>query len=109
MAVASRSPTPRTAKSFLSHLGLAQGYFGSTLIIPHVGKHETHFPQLKKELGVEYQDMLFFDDEGGNIRQVSKLGVTSVLVSTADGVCLRSFEEGMTAFAKNRAKSKNSR
>jgi len=50
--------------------GLAQGYFDSILIIPHTGKHQTHFPRLTKELGIEYQDMLFFDDEGGNVRQV---------------------------------------
>ena len=50
--------------------GLAQGYFESIIIKPYVGKHEVHFPQLKKELGIEYEDMLFFDDEGGNIRQV---------------------------------------
>jgi hypothetical protein len=41
--------------------------------------------------------------------QVSKLGVTSVLVSTGDGVCLRSFEEGMAAYARNKGKSRNSR
>ena len=57
-------------KSHTPFAGLAQGYFKSIIIVPYVGKHEVHFPQLKKELGVEYEDMLFFDDEGGNIRQV---------------------------------------
>ena len=44
-----------------------------------------------------------------SIVQVSKLGVTSILVSTATGVCLQSFEEGMKAFARNKSNRKSSR
>ncbi len=32
--------------------------------------------------------------------QVSKLGVTSVLVSTGEGLCLKSFKKGMKTFAE---------
>jgi hypothetical protein len=125
MAVASRSPTPRTANSFLSHLGecftdssfrsrgwlplrgtdavvfaidheaaslagLAQGYFESILIIPHTGKHQTHFPRLKKELGIEYEDMLFFDDENGNVCQVIMCAVNSSLAPSRSCASLHS-------------------
>ena len=144
--------------------GLWNGYFDPILIIPYVGKDQSHFPkvrgssivsipilsgrrrlfltsfklclvQLKSTLGIPFDDMLFFDDEHGNIRQVSlslqdsyssvptmcifkpscrvlrqtytcpqvsKLGVTSILVSTGDGLSLRAFEQGMKSFAKNK-------
>lgn len=52
---------------------LDQGVFEEILVIPYVGKDETHFPELKKRLGVDYRDMLFFDDEHGNIKSVSSL------------------------------------
>lgn len=94
--------------------------------------------QLKSTLGTPYEDMLFFDDEHGNIRQVSlsvnielflawsarliesptsmanlldetdtcvqvsKLGVTSILVSTGDGLSLRAFEQGLKLYAKSK-------
>lgn len=42
---------------------------------------------------------LFFDDEHGNIRKVSRLGVTSILVDTSAGVDVRALEKGLAAFA----------
>lgn len=102
MAVASRSPTPATAQAFLKALGLWKGYFDPILITPYVGKDQSHFPKLKSTLGTPYEDMLFFDDEHGNIRQVSKLGVTSILVSTGDGLSLRAFEQGLKLYAKSK-------
>ena len=34
-----------------------------------------HFEQLAKDTGIPFSDMLFFDNEGGNISNVAKLGV----------------------------------
>ncbi|KAF1778410.1 Magnesium-dependent phosphatase-1, eukaryotic type [Phytophthora cactorum] len=35
-----------------------------------------HFEQLKKDSGIPYEDMLFFDNEYGNVHDIQKLGVT---------------------------------
>ena len=47
------------------------------------GDKKTHFKKLRHETGVEYTEMLFFDDEARN-RNVEELGVTMYLVR--DGV-----------------------
>ena len=39
-------------------------------MIPYTPKAQTHFPQLRKALGIEYDQMLFFDDEAPNIHSV---------------------------------------
>ena len=39
---------------------------------------QEHFKNLKKEFRIDFEDMLFFDNEMGNIRSVSKLGVKSI-------------------------------
>lgn len=36
-------------------------------------KDKAHLPNIKKDTGVEYRDMLFFDDESPNIVKVSHL------------------------------------
>ena len=54
----------------LCSAGLADGYFEETLVIPYTPKAQTHFPQLRKSLGTEYDQMLFFDDEAPNIHSV---------------------------------------
>lgn len=36
-------------------------------------KDRAHLPNIKKDTGVEYRDMLFFDDESPNIVKVSRL------------------------------------
>ena len=35
---------------------------------------DVHMHRIKKDSGVDYRDMLFFDDDYANIRDVSKLG-----------------------------------
>ena len=95
MAVASRSPTPKVANAWLRKLGehpsacpsrswttepaqptsaaagLASGYFESVHIIPYTQKDTTHMPNIQKDTGVRFEDMLFFDDESGNISRVA--------------------------------------
>ena len=39
---------------------------------------QEHFKNLKKEFRIDFEDMLFFDNEMGNIRSVSTLGVKSI-------------------------------
>jgi magnesium-dependent phosphatase 1 len=56
-----------------------------------------HFRNLKEEFPhIKYEDMLFFDNEIGNIRSVSKLGVKCVFCP--DGVTKDAWEEGLSMF-----------
>ncbi|KAF0692263.1 Aste57867_16648 [Aphanomyces stellatus] len=57
-----------------------------------------HFKQLRDESGVEYEDMLFFDNESGNYQDISSIGVTSVYCP--DGMTLDAWREGMGKFQK---------
>lgn len=103
MAVASRTPTPPVASAFLQKLGISSGYFESVQLIPwtsaNAQKDKAHFPKIQKETGIPYSEMLFFDDESPNIARVSKLGVTSFLVSEAEGVSCRSFTQALQQYA----------
>ncbi|KAI7839930.1 hypothetical protein COHA_006324 [Chlorella ohadii] len=65
-------------------------------------KDKAHFPAIQRELGIDYQDMLFYDDEHGNIRRVSTLGVCSILVDTSTGVDLAALKQGLEAFTRAR-------
>jgi hypothetical protein len=62
---------------------------------------KTHFQNLKKEYpALEYHDMIFFDNEMGNIRSVSALGVHCVfcpdgLTEEIWGSALREFAAEM--------------
>jgi magnesium-dependent phosphatase 1 len=57
-----------------------------------------HFKQLKSEFPkIEFEEMLFFDNEMGNIRSVSKLGVKCVYCP--DGVTEKAWKEGMGLFS----------
>ncbi|DBA05366.1 TPA: hypothetical protein N0F65_007528 [Lagenidium giganteum] len=55
-----------------------------------------HFQELKEQSGVEYEDMLFFDNEYGNIVDVGKLGV--VCAYCPQGLSEGSWIQGMDAF-----------
>merc|ERR1712224_532660 len=69
---------------------------GELVEILHTSKQE-HFRRLKEKTGIEFCDMLFFDDAYGNIRNVSQLGVTSIL--TPDGVTEEAWVEGLKQYA----------
>jgi magnesium-dependent phosphatase 1 len=66
--------------------------------------HKTeHFQKIQRKTGIPYKSMLFFDDEDRNIKTVSKMGVTSVLVE--NGVNLDMFKLGLSNFATSFAAS----
>ena len=52
--------------------------------------------EIAEETGIPFQEMLFFDDDPTNIRDVSKLGVTSIL--TPHGVTAEKWAEGLQHF-----------
>jgi len=61
------------------------------------GSKTTHFERLKRESGIEYEDMLFFDDEARN-RNVEVLGVVMWLVK--DGVTREEMDAGVRSWRK---------
>nr|XP_048675736.1 magnesium-dependent phosphatase 1 isoform X5 [Caretta caretta] len=63
------------------------------------GGKSAHFHRLQQDTGVPFAQMLFFDDEERNIRDVSKLGVTCVLVP--NGMTQVLLTQGLEAFARS--------
>ncbi|GAA5910645.1 hypothetical protein JCM6882_001048 [Rhodosporidiobolus microsporus] len=62
------------------------------------GSKMEHFREIASKTGVAHEDMLFFDDESRN-REVTKLGVTFVLVPNG-GTTRSLFETGLAAWRK---------
>ncbi|XXG49161.1 hypothetical protein AAC387_Pa02g3421 [Persea americana] len=98
MAIASRSPTPDTAKTFLNKLEIQSMFVAQEIFSSWTHKTE-HFQRIHRRTGVPFKSMLFFDDEDRNIESVSNMGVTSILVG--DGVTLGALRQGLTNFAHN--------
>ncbi|XP_022188666.1 magnesium-dependent phosphatase 1 isoform X2 [Nilaparvata lugens] len=94
LGVASRTGEIEGAKSLL-HLLDWDKYFKYKEIYP--GDKTTHFSRFKKNTGLPYEDMLFFDDENRNIVDVSKLGATCILVQ--DGMSMDELDKGLKRFA----------
>ncbi|KAK8950412.1 hypothetical protein KSP40_PGU009876 [Platanthera guangdongensis] len=98
MAIASRSPTPDIANTFINKLGFQNMFVTKEIFSSHTYKEE-HFRRIHKTTSVPFESMLFFDDEYGNIDKVSKMGVTSILVD--DGVNLQELQSGLEKFTKS--------
>jgi len=81
MALASRTEAPSWAFQLLNLFEI-ENYFNHKEIYP--GSKIQHFQQLKNTTGISFSDMVFFDDEMRNIREVGDLGVHTVYVE--DGI-----------------------
>ncbi len=77
LALASRTNSPVIARRLLNLFGIGD-YFTYLQIYP--GRKTRHFQSLRKESGIPYENMYFFDDEQRNILEVEPLGVRSCLV-----------------------------
>ncbi|XP_009609890.1 uncharacterized protein LOC107785411 [Nicotiana tabacum] len=106
IAIASRSPTPDIANTFLDKLGLTSIFAAKEIFSSWTHKTE-HFQKIIRRTGVPYKEMLFFDDEDRNIESVSKMGVTSILVD--DGVNLGALKQALSEFAQNSASGKKNK
>ncbi|KAJ9705745.1 hypothetical protein PVL29_003711 [Vitis rotundifolia] len=106
MAIASRSPTPDIAKTFLDKLGIKSMFVAQEIFSSWSHKTE-HFQRIHRRTGVPFNSMLFFDDEDRNIESVSKMGATSILVG--NGLNIGALRQGLTKFSQNSASSGNTK
>ena len=77
LALASRTYQPTWAKQLLQLFEIDR-LFDVQQIFPD--SKRTHFANIEQQTGICYANMLFFDDEMRNVRDVNSLGVRSVLV-----------------------------
>ncbi len=77
IAIASRTHEPAWANELLNLFGINH-FFNHKEIYP--GSKIEHFQQLQHTTGIDFENMVFFDDEMRNIDDVTNLGVNAVLV-----------------------------
>lgn len=95
MAVASRTSEIEGAHQLIKLFDWDK-YFKYKEIYP--GCKVAHFQQFKKNSNIDYEDMLFFDDENRNIVDLSKLNVTAILVD--NGMDMKLLNEGLNRHAR---------
>ena len=110
VAIASRSDEPAWARALLDTFETAPDADGATrklssVLAPacvriHKGSKKTHFAEIREASGVPFDEMVFFDDDPANIRDVAPLGVVCQL--TPDGVTAAAWEAALGAYAKAR-------
>lgn len=93
MAIASRTEQPTWARELVSLLGIADRFRFSEI---YPSTKTKHFAALREASKIDYEAMLFFDDETRNIVEVSRLDVTCVHVTT--GINNAVFQEGWKRF-----------
>jgi magnesium-dependent phosphatase 1 len=111
IGIASRTHAPDRARSGLSLLEVpgenGDGGRKAIELLDYMeiypGSKITHFKRLREKSGVEYEDMLFFDDEERNEEVDDKLGVCMCLVP--DGVNSGVFDEGVREWRRRKAKN----
>mmetsp|Transcript_36032 Transcript_36032/g.74093 ORF Transcript_36032/g.74093 Transcript_36032/m.74093 type:complete len:80 (-) Transcript_36032:224-463(-) len=61
----------------------------------------SHFKNIHKATGIPYSDMIFFDNEEHNCRNVAPLGVTCVY--TPRGMTEAEWDRGLKLWSKNQS------
>ncbi|CAG0922588.1 unnamed protein product [Notodromas monacha] len=93
IGVASRSPTPSVAWKAIDAFEWRK-FFDHSVITPGCKRH--HIKELSKESGVSPKEMIFFDDEHRNIRDLEDVVGVCCLV---DGVSFEEVRKGFRKFA----------
>ena len=98
--VASKTDEPDWADMCMDHLVIEDGTtlktcFGNLIEIAFSNKTQ-HFQRLHRKTGIPYENMVFFDNEYGNIRSVSSLGVHCIY--TPNGMERKHWNEATQAF-----------
>ncbi|KAF5853253.1 hypothetical protein GGP41_001839 [Bipolaris sorokiniana] len=110
IGAASRTCAPDLGREMLKLLKIpspsgsssrAIDYFDHLQIYP--GNKTTHFERIHRDSGLEYEDMLFFDDEARN-KNVEVLGVTMQLIR--DGVTIEEIDNGVRSWRKRNGRTK---
>lgn len=102
LGVASRTPEIKGARRLMETLDWDK-YISFKEIYP--GCKTTHFENLSKHSHIPYNEMLFFDDEDRNIKDITAIGVVCVLVDDR-GVTRKTVREGLLKFEKERSGAK---
>ena len=98
MVVASRTSAIEEAEALLNILDLNK-FFTIKQIYP--GKKTAHFATFHEKTKIPYEDMLFFDDEERNIRDLSKIGVTCHYI-TSNGMTWDDLHKGLESHKKKK-------
>ncbi|KAH7397007.1 acid phosphatase-domain-containing protein [Phaeosphaeria sp. MPI-PUGE-AT-0046c] len=110
IGAASRTSAPDLGREMLKLLkvpgasgssGRAIDYFQHLQIYP--GNKTTHFTRIHRDSGIEYDEMLFFDDESRN-KNVEILGVTMWLIK--DGVTIQEIDTGVRSWRVRTGRTK---
>ena len=110
IGAASRTCAPDLGREMLKLLKIpsasgsssrAIDYFDHMQIYP--GSKTTHFERIHRDSGIEYDEMLFFDDESRN-KNVEVLGVTMQLIR--DGVTRDEIDKGVQSWRKRNGRTK---
>lgn len=65
---------------------------------------QSHFRDLQERTGIAFDDMIFFDNEGGNIDSVERIGVCSVYCP--NGMTKKIWESGLASWSQRRQQGK---
>ncbi|VEN41594.1 unnamed protein product [Callosobruchus maculatus] len=96
-AVASRCTDNKGCRTLLNLFGWDQ-YFKYLEIYP--GRKFKHFNRIKEASGVDYSEMIFFDDEHRNIDDMTSIGVHSVFVP--EGLTKKLVQDSIDKFYQNK-------
>ena len=93
MALASRTEQPAWAKELIELLQISHR-FAHAEIYPSTKLK--HFAALREASGIQYKQMIFFDDEMRNITEVGSLGVSCTHIDS--GINRHSFRNALNKF-----------
>lgn len=101
---ASRTHYPKWASACLKLIEVAPGVTMEDVVDVkeiYPGDKTTHFAHFKRKTGIEFHNMLFFDNEIRNVRDVASLGV--VAVYTPHGMTMEHWHKGLAQFNQQNA------